>query len=32
MRQLFLAGVFIGIAFAVPRGTHVTDFTFAGFS
>jgi TRAP-type C4-dicarboxylate transport system permease small subunit len=25
-------GVFLGIAFAVPRGTHVTDFTFVGFS
>jgi hypothetical protein len=30
MRQLLLAGVFLGIAFAAPRGTHVTDFTFVG--
>jgi hypothetical protein len=32
IRQLLPVGVFLGIAFAVPRGTHVTDFTFAGFS
>jgi hypothetical protein len=32
MRQLLLAGVFLGIAFAVPRGTHVADFTSDGFS
>jgi hypothetical protein len=32
MRQLLPAGVFFGIAFAAPRGTHATDFTFVGFS
>jgi hypothetical protein len=32
MRQLLLAGIFLGIAFAAPRGTHATDFTFAVFS
>jgi hypothetical protein len=31
MRQLLLAGVFLGITFAASRGTHATDFTFAGF-
>jgi hypothetical protein len=43
MRQLLLAGVILGSAFAVstviidfafvvPRGTHVTDFAFTGLS
>jgi hypothetical protein len=32
MRQLLLTGVFLDIDFVVLRGTHVTDFTFAGFS